>query len=124
MEPAKGSDVKITEKDPGSDISPPEASSKNIHTETDIDERNMDAVMDLPLTLSVELGRSKILVSELIQLHKGSVVELDKLAGEALEILVNGKVIAKGEVVIVNEKFGIRLTEVISHGERIRQLGK
>ena len=73
--------------------------------------------------MSVELGRSKILVQDLLKLHRGSVMELDKLAGEPLEILVNGKVVARGEVVVVNEKFGIRLTDIVSHQQRIRHLG-
>lgn len=88
------------------------------------DERNLDMIMDIPLRVSAELGRTKILVQDLLMLHKGSVVELNKQAGDPLEILVNDKVIAKGEVVVVNEKFGVRLTDVVSHVERIRQLGE
>ncbi len=84
---------------------------------------NVDQIMDIPLKVSVELGRSRILVQDLLALHKGSVVELNKLAGEPLEILVNDKVVARGEVVVVNEKFGVRLTDIVSHTQRIRQLG-
>lgn len=87
-------------------------------------EGNLDFILDIPLRLSVELGRSKILVQDLIKLHKGSVIELSKLAGEPLEVLVNDKILARGEVIVVNEKFGIRLTEVVSHAQRIRNLGE
>ncbi len=84
----------------------------------------LDFVLDIPLRVSVELGRTKILVQDLLKLHKGSVVELSKLAGEPLEVLVNDRVVAKGEVIVVNEKFGIRLTDIVSHAQRIRQLGE
>ncbi len=83
---------------------------------------NLDFVLDIPLEISVELGRAKMIISDLLQLGQGSVIELSKLAGEPLEILVNSKLIARGEVVVVNEKFGIRLTDVISPAERIRKL--
>ena len=84
--------------------------------------QNLDFILDIPLKVTVELGRTKVYVKELLQLGQGSVVELDKLAGEPLEILVNEKLIAKGEVVVVNEKFGIRLTDIISPIERIESL--
>ncbi len=84
--------------------------------------QNLDFILDIPLKVSVELGRTQIIVKDLLQLGQGSVLELDKLAGEPLEILVNGKLIAKGEVVVVNEKFGIRLTDIISPIERIETL--
>lgn len=84
----------------------------------------LEFIMDIPLKVSVELGRAKILVQDLIRLHKGSVVELTKLAGEPLEVLVNDKVVARGEVIVVNEKFGIRLTDIVSHAQRIRNLGE
>ena len=83
---------------------------------------NMDFVLDIPIEVTVELGRSKMLVSELLQLGQGSVIELSKLAGETLEILANQKLIARGEVVVVNDKYGVRLTEVISPLERIEGL--
>lgn len=88
------------------------------------DEDSLQFVLDIPLRVSVELGRTKILVQDLLKLHKGSVIELSKLAGEALEVLVNDKTVAKGEVIVVNEKFGIRLTDIISHAQRIRTLGE
>jgi len=84
---------------------------------------NLDFVLDIPLEVSVELGRAKILISDLLQLGQGSVIELTKLAGESLEILVNQKLVARGEVVVINEKFGVRLTDIISPAERVKQLG-
>jgi flagellar motor switch protein FliN/FliY len=83
---------------------------------------NMDFVLDIPLEVTVELGRTKMLINDLLKLGQGSVIELSKLAGESLEILANQKPIARGEVVVVNEKYGVRLTEVISPPERIERL--
>ena len=83
---------------------------------------NMDFLLDVPLEISVELGRTKMLINELLKLGQGSVVELSKLAGETLEILANQKLVARGEVVVVNEKYGVRLTEIISPVERIERL--
>ncbi|MCK5073990.1 MAG: flagellar motor switch protein FliN [Bacteriovoracaceae bacterium] len=84
--------------------------------------QNLDFILDIPLKVTVELGRTTVIIKDLLQLGQGSVLELDKLAGEPLEILVNGKLVAKGEVVVVNEKFGIRLTDIISPIERIETL--
>ena len=84
--------------------------------------QNLDFILDIPLKVTVELGRTDVVIKDLLQLGQGSVLELDKLAGEPLEILVNGKMVAKGEVVVVNEKFGIRLTDIISPIERIETL--
>ncbi len=84
---------------------------------------DFDFILDIPLTVSVELGRGKMMISELLQLGQGSVIELMKVAGEPLEIFVNRRLIAMGEVVVVNEKFGIRLTDVVSPSERIARLG-
>ena len=84
---------------------------------------NLDFILDIPLEVSVELGRTKIIISDLLQLGQGSVIELTKLAGEPLEVLVNQRLVARGEVVVVNEKFGIRLTDIISPAERVKQLG-
>ena len=84
---------------------------------------NLDFILDIPMEVAVELGRAKMLISELLQLGQGSVIELAKLAGEPLEVLVNHKLIARGEVVVVNEKFGVRLTDIISPTERVRRLG-
>ena len=84
---------------------------------------NLDLILDIPVTVSIELGRTRLQVEEILQLGQGSVVELEKLAGEPLEILVQGRPIGKGEVVVVNEKFGVRLTDIISPVERIQRLG-
>jgi flagellar motor switch protein FliN/FliY len=84
---------------------------------------NLDLILDIPVTISIELGRTRLQVEEILQLGQGSVVELEKLAGEPLEILVQGRPIGKGEVVVVNEKFGVRLTDIISPVERIERLG-
>lgn len=83
---------------------------------------NLDLILDIPLKVSVELGRARMLVSDLLNLGQGSVIELNKLAGESMEVLVNDRLVAKGEAVVVNEKFGIRLTEIISQSERVEQL--
>lgn len=85
--------------------------------------RGLDFILDLPLEVSVELGRTKLLINDLLQLGQGSIVELNKFAGEPLEILVNQKLVARGEAVVVNEKFGVRITDIISPLERVKQLG-
>jgi len=82
----------------------------------------LDSILDIPVTISMEVGRSKINIRNLLQLNQGSVVELERIAGEPLDVLVNGTLIAHGEVVVVNDKFGIRLTDVISQTERIKKL--
>lgn len=86
------------------------------------DEANLDVILDIPVTLSMEIGRTEIPIQNLLQLNQGSVVELDRLAGEPMDVLINGTLIAHGEVVVINEKFGIRLTDVISPAERVRRL--
>ena len=86
------------------------------------EKRKLDAILDIPVTISMEVGRSNISIRNLLQLNQGSVVELDRVAGEALDVMVNGTLIAHGEVVVVNDKFGIRLTDVISQVERIKKL--
>lgn len=86
------------------------------------EKRKLDAILDIPVTISMEVGRSHISIRNLLQLNQGSVVELDRVAGEALDVMVNGTLIAHGEVVVVNDKFGIRLTDVISQIERIKKL--
>lgn len=83
---------------------------------------DMDFILDIPLTMMVELGRSRLLISEMLQLGQGSVIELTKLAGEPMDIFVNQKLIARGEVVVVNEKFGVRLTDIVSPAERVNRL--
>ncbi|MCX9630970.1 flagellar motor switch protein FliN [Vibrio cholerae] len=89
---------------------------------TDDERCKLDTIMDIPVTISMEVGRSKISIRNLLQLNQGSVVELDRIAGESLDVMVNGTLIAHGEVVVVNDKFGIRLTDVISQTERIKKL--
>jgi flagellar motor switch protein FliN/FliY len=84
--------------------------------------RDLEFLLDIPLLVSVELGRTKLLINDLLQLGQGSVVELEKLAGEPMEVFVNNRLIARGEVVVVNEKFGVRLTDIVSPSERVRQL--
>lgn len=85
-------------------------------------DKELAFILDIPLELSVELGRSRMLINDLLQLGQGSIIELNKLAGEPLEVYINGKLVAKGEVVVVNEKFGVRLTDIISPMERVRSL--
>ncbi len=96
-------------------------SNQGIKTETHND---IEFILDIPVQLTVELGRTKIAIKNLLQLAQGSVVELDGLAGEPMDVLVNGCLIAQGEVVVVNDRFGIRLTDIITPSERIRKLNK
>ncbi len=107
----KGEDAVAVAKDDGSEKS------------LDAGDKNLGMILDIPLSLSVELGSTKMLINDLLQLGQGSVIELTKLVGEPLEVTVNRKLIAKGEVVVVNEKFGVRLTEVLGPKERIESLG-
>ena len=90
---------------------------------SDSSRRELDFILDIPLDVSAELGRTRLLINEHLQLGQGSVVELNKLAGEPLEVYVNGKLVARGEAVVINEKFGVRLTDIISPIERVKQLG-
>lgn len=85
-------------------------------------ETSLDVILDIPVTLSMEIGRSKISIQNLLQLARGSVVELDRMAGEPLDVLVNGTLVAHGEVVVVNDKFGVRLSDVVSPAERVNTL--
>lgn len=86
------------------------------------EKKKLDSILDIPVTITMEVGHAKISIRNLLQLNQGSVIELERLAGEPLDVLVNGTLIAHGEVVVVNDKFGIRLTDVISQVERIRKL--
>ncbi len=95
--------------------------TKNVRPDTPND---IDFILDIPVQLTVELGRTKIAIKNLLQLAQGSVVELDGLAGEPMDVLVNGCLIAQGEVVVVNDKFGLRHTDIITPSERIRKLNK
>jgi len=85
---------------------------------------DLEFILDIPLEVSVEIGRSKMIINDLLKLSQGSIIELDKMAGEPVEIFVNGKLMARGEVVVVNERFGVRLTEIVSPQERIKKLGE
>jgi flagellar motor switch protein FliN/FliY len=85
--------------------------------------QELDFILDLPLEVSVEIGRTKMLIKDLLKLTQGSIIELDRLAGEAVDIYVNGKLMAKGEVVVVNDRFGVRVTEIISAQDRVKKLG-
>jgi flagellar motor switch protein FliN/FliY len=96
-----------------------EADDDGFDTSDDI---NLDVILDVPVTISMEIGRTQINIRNLLQLNQGSVVELDRLAGEPMDVLVNGTLVAHGEVVVVNDKFGIRLTDVISPAERVKRL--
>ncbi len=86
--------------------------------------QDLDLILDIPVTLTVELGRTRIPIKSILQLAQGSVIELDALAGEPMDVLVNGCLIAQGEVVVVNEKFGIRLTDIVTPSERMRRLNR
>ena len=114
----------------GQDFDEDDEDSEEDQPEGEIDEeddiqthQDLDFILDIPLELSVELGRSRMLVNDLLQLGQGSIIELNKLAGEPLEIYINTKLVARGEVVVVNEKFGVRLTDIITPMERVRSLG-
>lgn len=98
------------------------SSPADAKAETSGKDRNLNLILDIPLRVTVELGRSKMPVSELLNLTQGSVIELNKLAGEPMEVYVNDKLIARGEAVLVNEKFGVRLIDIISPAERVEQL--
>ena len=91
-------------------------------TDKENGEPSLDLILDIPLSVSVELGRSKMLINDLLQLGQGSVIELTKLVGDPLEVLVNNKLVARGEVVVVNEKFGVRLTDIVTPMERVKSL--
>jgi len=91
---------------------------------TDAPVGNINLILDVPLEIRVEMGSAKIMIRDLLQLGQGSVVELEKMAGEPMDLFIGDKLVAKGEVVVVNDKFGIRLTDIVSAAERIKQLGK
>ena len=118
------------EKDPWAEAMDEQADAEtagfdNLENDANADadgEVNLDVILDVPVEISMEIGRTKINIRNLLKLNQGSVVELDRLAGEAMDVLINGTLIAHGEVVVVNDKFGIRLTDVISPAERISKL--
>ena len=97
-------------------------SDKSEANDTAVDKKNLDFILDIPLQVTVELGRTKLLVKDILQLSQGAVVELTKLAGEPLDIFVNSKLVARGEAVVVNEKFGVRLVDIVSPNERVEKI--
>ncbi len=97
-------------------------SDKTEVNDTELDRKNLDFILDIPLQVTVELGRTKLLVKDILQLNQGAVVELSKLAGEPLDIFVNSKLVARGEAVVVNEKFGVRLVDIVSPNERVEKI--
>ncbi len=97
-------------------------SDKPEANENSLDRKNLDFILDIPLQVTVELGRTKLLVKDVLQLNQGAVVELSKLAGEPLDIFVNSKLVARGEAVVVNEKFGVRLVDIVSPNERVEKI--
>ncbi len=121
QEPKVQEEVKSSVKEPVSaqpanleELSP--AKSSGVHPE-------LEFILDIPLEISVEIGRTKMLIRDLLKLNQGSIIEIEKFAGEPVEVYVNGKLMAKGEVVVVNDRFGVRITEIISAQERIKRLG-
>ncbi|WP_394791790.1 flagellar motor switch protein FliN [Rhodoferax sp.] len=118
LEEQKVSDAKVDDAGQGGPLFGTSATSK------DGTSQDINMVLDIPVTLSVELGRTKVPIKYILQLAQGSVVELDALAGEPMDVLINGYLIAQGEVVVVNDKFGIRLTDVVTPSERLKRLSK
>jgi flagellar motor switch protein FliN/FliY len=97
-------------------------SDKPEANDLELDRKNLDFILDIPLQVTVELGRTKLLVKDILQLNQGAVIELSKLAGEPLDIFVNSKLVARGEAVVVNEKFGVRLVDIVSPNERVEKI--
>ncbi len=114
-------DVLVSDNAEASDTAPLE-DLQDESNNVDSDNPKLDVILDIPVTLSMEVGRTKIAIRNLLQLNQGSVVELERFAGEPLDVMVNGTLIAHGEVVVVNERYGIRLTDVMSPSERIQKL--
>jgi flagellar motor switch protein FliN len=126
LQEQKTADTQAGEVEPGGVLSGSEAPRPFAAGSTAADGSSSDInmVLDIPVQLSVELGRTKVPIKHILQLGQGSVVELDALAGEPMDVLVNGYLIAQGEVVVVNDKFGIRLTDVVTPSERLKRLSK
>lgn len=112
----------VPEDEDDAQVAPLEQFESTAGSEFSEDNPNLDVILDIPVTISMEVGATQIPIRNLLQLNQGSVIELDRLAGEPLDVLVNGRLIAHGEVVMVNEKFGIRLTDVVSQQERVQRL--
>lgn len=116
---APSSNTSVSSADSAAALFPALSSGKTIQANNDI-----DMILDIPVQLTVELGRTRIPIKHILQLAQGSVIELDALAGEPMDVLVNGCLIAQGEVVVVNDKFGIRLTDIVTPSERLRRLNR
>jgi flagellar motor switch protein FliN/FliY len=116
---ASSSNTSVSSADSAAALFPALSSGKTIQANNDI-----DMILDIPVQLTVELGRTRIPIKHILQLAQGSVIELDALAGEPMDVLVNGCLIAQGEVVVVNDKFGIRLTDIVTPSERLRRLNR
>ncbi len=121
-EEAAAEEAALAQAQADAELAPLDELTNNPSPISDDERRKLDTIMDIPVTISMEVGRSQISIRNLLQLNQGSVVELDRIAGESLDVMVNGTLIAHGEVVVVNDKFGIRLTDVISQTERIKKL--
>lgn len=109
-------------KEPGEDFQQVAAKPLSPGEQKNSGDVKLDVILDIPVTIAMEIGRTQLSIRNLLQLNQGSVIELDRLAGEPMDVLVNGTLVAHGEVVVVNEKFGIRLTDVISPSDRIKNL--
>jgi flagellar motor switch protein FliN len=107
-------------EEPGANLAQFDALQSDVAS--DLGDLNLDVILDVPVTLSLEVGRARIAIRNLLQLNQGSVIELERGAGEPLDVYVNGTLIAHGEVVVINDRFGVRLTDVVSPSERIRRL--
>lgn len=118
----KGNLAAVPVEEPVAEAAPSTPAEDKMAGIPDTSHRNLTLILDIPLRVAVELGRTKMVVNDLLNLGQGSVIELNKLAGEPMEVLVNDKLVARGEAVVVNEKFGVRLTDIISPSERVEQL--
>ena len=121
-DPGKEEENTATEAEGSEEDVQAEEGAEDLDEQEDAGIKSLDYILDIPLTVTVELGRSKMLINDLLQLGQGSVIELTKMVGEPLEVLVNQKLVARGEVVVVNEKFGVRLTDIISPMDRVQSL--
>ncbi len=124
LQEQKASDASMTDVKPGGVLSGDSSTHFTSSDRSDASMQDINMVLDIPVQLSVELGRTKVPIKHILQLGQGSVVELDALAGEPMDVLVNGYLIAQGEVVVVNDKFGIRLTDVVTPSERLKRVSR
>jgi flagellar motor switch protein FliN len=124
LQEQKASDASVTDVKPGGVLSGEGSTHFTTSDRSDASMQDINMVLDIPVQLSVELGRTKVPIKHILQLGQGSVVELDALAGEPMDVLVNGYLIAQGEVVVVNDKFGIRLTDVVTPSERLKRVSR